>query len=166
MFNYGLLPSVLVESFDFLENGAQFFVHYHGIIYKGRDKNFDNSFGNFGVIYYGSVNSPFVLYKIYLEILCRVIFNSLLKKILPLILVDFDRKRVSRFRGHSYCSGNDFLSFRRKKIISIFIKEPAIFSLYVLQITNESTYVDFMKQTFETYKKPEDYYARSLDIER
>ena len=99
MFNYGLLPSALVENFDFLENGVQFFVHYHGIIYKGRNKNFHNNYDNFGVIYYESVNSPFMLYKIYLEILCRVIFNSLLKNVLPLILADFDRKRVSRCRG-------------------------------------------------------------------
>ena len=80
MFNYGLLPSVLVENFDFLENGVQFFVHYHGIMFKGRDKNFDNNCGNFGVMYFKSVNSPSMLYNAYLEILCRVIFNSLLQK--------------------------------------------------------------------------------------
>ena len=75
-------------------------------------------------------------------------------------------KEFQDLGDHSYCSGNDFLSFRKKKIISIFVKEPANFSLYVLRITNESINVDFMKQTFETYKKPKDYYARSLDTER
>ena len=67
---------------------------------------------------------------------------------------------------HNYCSGNDCLGFRRKKVISIFIKESVDFSLHVLRITNESINVDFIKQIFETYKKPEDYSARSLDIER
>ena len=107
-----------------------------------------------------------MLYKIYLEVLCRVIFNSLLKKVLPLILADFDKKRVSRCREHSFFSGNDCLGFRRKKIISIFIKEAADFSLHVLRITNESTNVAFIKQIFETYKKPKDYSAQSLDVER
>ena len=132
MFNYGLSPIVLVENFDFLENGIQFFLHYRGIIYKGRDKNFDNNYDKFGVIHYESVNSPSMLYKTYSEILCR-------KKVLPLILTDFDRKKVSRCRACSYCSGNDCLGSRRKKIISIFIKE--------------------------TYKKPKECSAQSLDIE-
>ena len=35
---------------------------------------------NFGVIYYESVNSVFVLYKFYLEVFCCVIFNNVLKK--------------------------------------------------------------------------------------
>ena len=110
------------------------------------------------MIHYESVNSPSMLYKTYSEILCR-------KKVLPLILTDFDRKKVSRCRACSYCSGNDCLGSRRKKVISIFIKEAADFALHVLRITNESTNFDFIKQIFETCKKPKDSSAQSLDIE-
>ena len=163
MFNYGLLPIALVENFDFSENGIQFFVYYYGVTYKSRDKKLGNNYGNFGVIYYESVNSSFMPYKTYLEILCRVIFNSLLKRVLPLILTDFVRKRD--VGGVVIVLEMIFLGFRRTKIISIFIKEAADFSLHVLRIANESINVDFMKQIFETYKNLKDYSAQTLDIE-
>lgn len=63
-----------------LENGVPLFVHYHHIIYSSRDKNFENNYGNFRVIYYESVNSSFMVYKFYLEMICRVIFNNVIKK--------------------------------------------------------------------------------------
>lgn len=63
-----------------LENDVPLFVHYHHIIYSSRDKNFENNYGNFGVIYYESVNSSFMVYKFYLEMICRVIFNNVIKK--------------------------------------------------------------------------------------
>ena len=164
MFNYGLLPIALVENFDFSENGIQFFVYYYGVTYKSRDKKFDNNYGNFGVTYYESVNRCFMPYKTYLEILCRVIFNSLLKRVLLLILTDFVRKRD--VGGVVIVLEMIFLGFRRTKIIFIFIKEAAGFSLHVVGIANESINVDFMKQIFETYEKLKDYSAQTLDIER
>ena len=64
----------------FVADDVPFFVHYHGIMYKAHDNNFENNNSNFGVIYYESVNSVFVLYKFYLEVFCCVIFNNVLKK--------------------------------------------------------------------------------------
>ena len=34
-----------------------------------------------------------------------------------------------------------------------------------MKVTNEFINADFVKQIFETYKKPDDSYAKSLDME-
>ena len=41
---------------------------------------------NFGTLYYESINSSFLLWKFYLDILCRIVFNVSQKFVLPLIL--------------------------------------------------------------------------------
>ena len=83
---------------------------------------------------------------------CRVIFNSMVTKILPMILADFDAKKY-------------FPGCKRKKLISILVKETTYLSLPLLKVINEFINVDFLKQIFETYKKSDDYSAKSLDIE-
>ena len=40
---------------------------------------------NFGTLLYESINSPFLLWKFYLEIICRVVFNLSQKFVLSLI---------------------------------------------------------------------------------
>ena len=64
------------------------YVHYHGIIYSSRDRNFENNCCNFRALYYECINSVFTLYKFYLEVLCRIIFNNVTKKISPKLLSD------------------------------------------------------------------------------
>ena len=74
------------------------FLHYHGIIYASGDKKFENNYGNFGVLHYEEVDLPFLLYKFYLEILFRLIFNNFLEKIMPIMLNDFDLKDYLRYK--------------------------------------------------------------------
>ena len=141
------------------------FVHYHGIIYSSRDKNFDNNYDNSGAPYYESVNSSFMLYKFYLEVLCRVIFNNVLKKVLPIVLSDFDTNTFSAWKKRSFCRRNFCTGTERKKIISIVIKETAYFSLHILKLNNDCINVDFVSQIFNGYKKGEDYTSQKLDKE-
>ena len=75
---------------DVFLNQISLFIHYHGIIYANTDKDFENIYGNFGVLYYEEVGRPFLLYKFYLEILCRVIFNKFFTKVMPIMFNDFD----------------------------------------------------------------------------
>ena len=73
-------PKEFLSDNIFVADDVSLFVHYHGIMYSARDNNFENNSSNFGVIYYEPVNSVFMLYKFYLEVLCHVIFNNALKK--------------------------------------------------------------------------------------
>ena len=65
------------------------------------DKNFENNYGNFGVLYYEEVDRPFILYDFYLEILCRI-FNNFLKKVMPIMLNEFDLNTSSICRRKSF----------------------------------------------------------------
>ena len=75
-----LFPKEFLFDNIFVADDVSLFVHYHGIMYSARDNNFENNYSNFGVIYYESVNSVFMLYKFYLEVLCHVIFKKALRK--------------------------------------------------------------------------------------
>ena len=55
-----------------------------------------------------------------------------------MILADFDAKKY-------------FPGCKRKKLISILVKETTYFSLPLLKVINEFINVDFLKQIFETY---------------
>ena len=129
------------------------FLHYHGIIYARRDKNFENSYGNFGVLYFEEVDRPFLLYKFYLEILCRVIFNNFLKNVMPIMLNDFDLNenficRRKRFCDRKACSGNE-----RKQIISILVKKTAFFAFEIVNLNNIYPNIEAFKHIFYNYKK-------------
>ena len=97
-------PKELLPDNIFVADNVSLFVHYHGIMYSARVNNFESNYVNFGVIYYESVNSVFTLYRFYLEVLCCVIFNNVLKKILTIILKDFDLNTSSSCRKRSFCS--------------------------------------------------------------
>ena len=83
-------------------------VHY----YQGlKAKRFDEFFGSYPGLYQEFVRSPFFLYKRYLEIVGRVLLNSLQEKIYPFILSSFEGKKKTchwwkkfilcfLFRGH------------------------------------------------------------------
>ena len=79
---------------DFFLEKVFLFAHYHGIIYSSRDGNFSNKYGNFGVLYFEHVDRTFLLYKFYLEIFCRKIFNNAIKKILPYFYLKLIAKQV------------------------------------------------------------------------
>ena len=78
-------PNAITEDI-ILENDVFLFAHYHRIIYSSRDRNFENNYGSFGVLYYKCINSAFVLYKFYLEMLCRIIFNNVNKNLISKIV--------------------------------------------------------------------------------
>ena len=45
---------------------------------------------NFGGIYYESSSSPYLLWKFYLDVLCRIVFNVSREFIFPLLIFDLD----------------------------------------------------------------------------
>ena len=53
----------------------------------GRGKQRPNSKRNFGVLQYEKISSPFFLFKNYLDIIGRVIFNHCDKYLLPALLI-------------------------------------------------------------------------------
>lgn len=62
----------------------------------GKDRQRPYSKENFGTLYYEVVTSPFVLFKLYLEIIGRLIFNFCDKNLFPAL---FNKIRFSKSRN-------------------------------------------------------------------
>ena len=58
-----------------------FFVHYHGAL--DSEKNCEKHTNNLAVYYTKYISSPFLLYKMYMELMCRTAYNIADKEILP-----------------------------------------------------------------------------------
>ena len=105
-----------------LTNAVHLFVHYHGINHfdKNKDilKNYENK--NIGIFYYDYINNPFTVYKFYLEVLCRIIFNNVVKKVLPKLIRDFDANNSYSCRQVTICN---------KKIVHLLKKKQDYFLL-------------------------------------
>ena len=158
-------PKELLPDNIFVADNVSLFVHYHGIMYSARDNNFESNYVNFGVIYYESVNSVFTLYKFYLEVLCCVIFNNVLKKILTIILKDFDLNTSSSCRKIGFCSKDSSWSGKEgKEIISCIVKETCYLCLHILNINGEIVDISFIRHIFDNYKKGVHFNSPNLDI--
>ena len=55
-------------------------------IRSGRDRQRPYCEHNFGLLFYEEISSPFLLFKFYLDILGRIIFNVCDKHLLPIML--------------------------------------------------------------------------------
>ena len=71
-----LFPQLLQEGIVLMEK-IYFFVHFHSA-FNVKRKQIVN---NFGVLYYESISSPFLLCKTYLEILCTTVYNFVEKNL-------------------------------------------------------------------------------------
>ena len=138
----------------FLLQKISLFIHYYGIIYSSRDKNFENNYGNFGVLYYEEVDRVFLLYKLYLEIFARVVFNNALKKLLPIFLREIDSKKFACRRKQSYCQNNLLCKGSFRKMVTFdFIKFTAVFVHHCIGFNNDSANIDAFTYIFDNYKK-------------
>ena len=122
IFLLDFFPSAITEDIT-LENAVPLFAHYHGIICSCRDKNFGNNCGIFGVLYYECINSPFMLYKFYLQVLCRIIFNYVTKKILPKLLSDYDANSFHKCQQRTICNKQLCPATERKKCLLLLSKK-------------------------------------------
>ena len=157
-------PKEFLSDNIFVADDVSLFVHYHGIMYSARDNNFENNYGNFGVIFYESVNSVFILHTFCLEVLCRVNFNNVSKKILTIILKDFELNTSSSCRKRSFCSNDSSCSGKeRKEIISCIVKETFYLCLHVVNINGEIVDISFIRHIFDNYKKGVHFNSPNLD---
>ena len=71
--------------------------------------------GNFGTLFYEVINSPFLLWKSYLDILARIVFNFCEKYILPVLLSDWN----DDCRNYTACMPKNCFSMKRIKVKEI-----------------------------------------------
>ena len=78
---------------------------------------------NFGSLFYESMNSPFMLWKLYLNILCQIVFNVCDKSVLPVVLSGV----TGDCRKYNACTSKNCPSMKLNKIKVIFFREIVCF---------------------------------------
>ena len=103
------IPSQLHQGIVLAEN-IPLFVHTN--VSRKRRGTLDWNY-NFGTLFYESINSPFLLWKFYLEIVCRILFNVSQKFILPLIFkgIEVDCRKYTHYDKYS-CSNMKIIKIR------------------------------------------------------
>ena len=76
-------------------------------------------------MYYDYVSKPFILYVIYLELLYKIIFNSVIEKNIPEVPRDFEVINFQGFQQKKICD-------EKNKLASLVIKETAFLCLEII----------------------------------
>lgn len=121
-------------------------------IYLFSHSNIDamsNVYGlNFGVLYYESIESPFMVWKLYLDVFCRVVFNVSYKHIYNFTVLGTD----SNCREFAVCTPKNCSGMKMNKIKVVFFRELVILRIVLAEISCLDVKVDFLNYTFNNYK--------------
>ena len=95
---------------DFSDQDQVFFL---SIILVWDLNHFDEFFGNFFDLFHEQIDRLFLFYKMYLEVLSSIVFNSMLEEIFPLVLSTFECKKGLEKK---YC-----IFFLKRLLIFLFV---------------------------------------------
>ena len=131
-------------------------------VFVDKDDPFGRS-ANFGSLYYESISSPFPLWKMYLDSICRIAFN-VSEKFLLLIFISivWDNRRTATACTKENCSG-----LKRKVIKTFFYKRLVEFCLSISNDSCKSVNHSFIHDVYiEHIRKIELLFSCFLDIDR
>ena len=117
---------------------------------------------NFGGLYYESINSPFMLWKFYLDILCWIVFNVSHRFIFPLLMSGVDLN----CRDFVICTSTNYSSLKKSKVKAIFFRELVLFCKKLSEFCCDNVDSYFIIDVFKRCKRGEDYFSAYLDIDR
>ena len=117
---------------------------------------------SFGGLYYESKNSLIMLWKFYLDILCRIVFNVSNRFIFPLLMSGIDLDCTD----FTVCTFTNCSSLKKRKVKAIFFRELVLFCKTLSKFCCNNVDSCFIIDVFKRYKRGEDYFSAYLDIER
>ena len=136
-----------------------FFPHSNGFINK--DDPFTRS-QNVGVLYYESISSPFLLFKMSLDTMCKIVFNISSKHLLFVLLSSVK----GNCRSFTACTGANCPHLKSKTIKAIFYKRLVEFSLYLVRVSCKNVCPSFIHNVFNSYKRGRDFLSYYLEFDR
>ena len=116
---------------------------------------------NFGTLFCEVISSPLLLWKFYLDILSRLVFNYCDKFILPAVMSGF---HTNECRRSNACTIYNCFCF--KKVREVVFLYAVKLSKRLAIHSNLSVDESFIKKVFSTYKRGSDFYNPYLSIER
>ena len=133
------------------------YIFAHTNVFIDKDDPFGRS-ANFGSLYYESISSPFLLWKMYLDTICRIAFNISEKFLLPIFISSVG----DNCRTATACTKENCFGLKRKVIKTLFYKKVVEFCLCISSDVNHS----FIHDVYRTYKKNRNFFSCFLDIDR
>ena len=118
---------------------------------------------NFGTLFYEVISSPFLLWKLYLDILARIVLNHCDKFILPALVSLFD---TNECRNSTVCNSENCFGFKKVKIREIVFSHAIKVSKRLAVYSCLNVNSDFIIDVFNTYKRGVDFYNPYLSIDR
>ena len=104
---------------------------------------------NFGTLFYESINSPFLLWKLHLDILCRIVFNVSQKFVLPLLLTGIE----VNFRNYTYCTSSNCFNLKITKIKVLFFRELVNLCKQLAEFSRLNVNPYFIIDAYKTRKR-------------
>ena len=135
------------------------YIFAHNNVFIEKDDPFGRS-AYFASLFYETISSPFLLWQMYLDTICRIAFNISENFLLPISISNVkDNCRTATACTNENCSG-----LKRKVIKTFFYKRlvELCFSKDYCRNVNHS----FMHDVYRTYKKNRDFFSNFLDIDR
>ena len=106
-----------------------FFVRYHGAL--DSEKNCEKHTNNLAVYYIKYISSPFLVYNMYMELMCRIAYNIADKEILP----PFISELRACCRSFTACDHRRCGNGRKNRLEYILFKGVTIFCLCIIEVT-------------------------------
>ena len=126
------------------------------------EKHVFDQYTNFGILFYENTNSPFMIWKLYLDILCRVVFDVCDKFVLPVIL----SRVIGDCRRYTACTSKNCSNMKISKIEAVFFGEIVCFCKRLAKFSSLSVNPQFIIDVFITYKRGGDFFTKFLEIEK
>ena len=114
------------------------------------------------MLYYGSINSSFKLWKFYLDILCRIVFDVLKKFAFPLVLTGVDEN----CRKYTICTSSNCFNLKITKIKVIVFRELVNLCKKLSEFLCFNVNSFFIIDAFKTYEKGEDFLNQCLEMKK
>ena len=113
-----------------------------------RQKMFNEN-GNFGVLFYEVINSPFLLWKFYVDVLARIVFNYCDKYILPFLLSGLN----DDCRNYTVCTPSTCFGMKKVKVKEIVFDAALKLSKKLSEQSCMSVNSYYITDVFNTYKR-------------
>lgn len=123
-------------------------------------RNYNPFSTNFSLLYYESINSPFLLWKFYLNVLSRLIFNASCRNIIPILLSDLN----TDCRSYTACTVKNYCGLKTAKIKATFFKDLVFFIKRICEISCQFFDPVFIDVTFQNYERA-DFFSSYIDIQ-
>ena len=136
------------------------YIFAHTNVFIGKDDPFGRS-ANFGSFYYESIRSPFLLWKMYLDTVCRIVFNVSEKFLLPILFSIV----MGSCRSFTACTTENCPGLKIKIIKALFYKRLVEFCLYLTRTSCQNVNPNFI-HVYRTYKRNRDFFSCFLEFDR